>query len=215
MTLSDLLTYVRRIHNAETDTYWSDEEIRKLVEAGCNEIICILGLIEAVDTSITTVAGTQSYAFPSNVVYVRRAYYDNEPMKLVTQRIFDTRDPTGSGATGTPKEYFIWNNSLYLSPTPSDAKVLKLFVEKSQTTLTQNSDPILIPDILHYRLCDFVIAHMYAKDLNQSMTTMFMNRWLTSHLPAIRLFKRKNLRTGQARVIHDADSGLETDFGVN
>jgi hypothetical protein len=215
MTLSELLTYVRRIHNAETDTYWSDEEIRKLVEAGSNEIISILGLIEAVDTSITTVDGTQSYAFPSNVVYVRRVYFDSEPLKLVTQRIFDTRDPTGSGVAGKPQEYFIWNNMIYLSPTPDEAKVLKLFVEKSQSSLTQNTDTIEIPSVLHYRLADFVIAHMYAKDMNQSMANMFMNRWLGSHIPAFKLFKRKNLRTGGARTVHDADSGLETDFGVN
>lgn len=217
MTVTEALNYVRRMHNelnAQTP-FWSDAELYALMEAKANEVCSFIGLIEAKDTSLTSTASTADYAYPSNVIGIRRVWYNGIPLKYLNLRLFEQRFPQGVAPSGTPREFTVWNNTITLIPTPSESSIqITLFVEKKQSAITSASSTIDIPEVFHPALCDAVLSEMFAKDLNAGMSQMYQNKWLQFHIPNMRRFAKRKRRRGLPAVVVDADSVSETEFGV-
>lgn len=217
MTVTEVINYLRRMHNefnAQTP-FWSDAELFALIEAKCNEVLTVIGLIEAKDTSLTTTSGTADYAYPSNVIGIRRVYVDGIALKYLTFREFEARKPQGTAPSGTPREFMLWNNTITLIPTPSESSLqITLYVEKKQTPITTASVTIDIPEVFHPALCDAILSEMWAKDLNAGMAQMYQNKWLQFHIPNMRRFAKRRRKRGLPSVVVDADSALETEFGV-
>ena len=211
MTVTEFVTYVRNIHNAASDNNWSDAEIYSLTEARANEALSIIGLVQGLSTT-STVAGTQSYAYPSNVVFIKRVLYDGRGLKELTFREWEERVVSGTAPSGNPFEYMVWNNLIYLVPTPNAVGTLTIYSEKQQSAITSTSSTIDVPAVLHGRLADGVISMMYAKDLNSTMASFFEQKWQGVHMPAFREFKNK--RRGSNFLPGDSDTALNTDFGV-
>lgn len=211
MTITDFVTYVRNMHNATADSNWSDAEIYSLAEARANEITSIIGLIQGLSTQ-STVAGTQSYSYPSNAVFIKRVLYAGRGLKELTFREWEERVVSGTAPSGNPFEYMVWNNLIYLVPTPNAIATLTIYSENQQSSITSASSTIDIPSVLHGRLADGVISLMYAKDLNSQMATFFESKWNNSHMTAFREFKNK--RRGSCFLPGDSDTALNTDFGV-
>jgi len=213
MTITEAVDYVRRLHNAESDTNWSDAEIYSLFEAKSNEVMALIGLKEATATS-TSVAGTADYAYPTNAVHIRRVLYSGQALKRLNFRQYQARIVSGTAPSGTPREYTLWNDTITLVPVPdTSSDTITIYSENQQSSITSSSSTLDIPGVLHQALCDGVLWMMFAKDLNAQFMSMFKNRW-DEHKLMMREFVKRRRRTGSAATIVDTDSSLETEFGV-
>lgn len=215
MTLSQALDYVRNRHNAGGDDHWSDAEIYALITARCNEILSVIGMIEDVDTSITTVASTQSYALPSDTVFIKHVTYDGYPCVQIQLKEWEKQKEGNTTSEGRPEYYFLWDSSIYFVPTPDDAKQVVLFVEKEHAMITGDVgfDSIDIPSILHYRLLDGVIGDMFAKDLNAQLASFYENKWQNVHMKAFFQYKMLQKYRGKNPPVADPDS-MVSDEGI-
>jgi len=215
VTLSQFLDYVRRRHNAESDTYWSDQELYQLITARSNEILSIIGAVEGVDTSISTVAGTASYAWPSGVSALKAVLYDGELLQQVTFREWEQRKAAGTTPSGKPEQYVAWDRSIILIPIPTEAKTLTLYVEKYQGYIDNTSvTTISIPEELHFRLADGVLCDMAVKDLNLNMAQFYETKWNGIHKHEFHRWRARSRRRGKYALTQDSDTGVQTDMGV-
>lgn len=215
MTLAQFVDYVRNRHNAVNDNHWSDAEIYAMITARANEVLTIIGLIEATDTSTTTVASTQSYSIPSDANRLRAVLYDGELLQSVDFREWETEKAGSTTPEGTPTKYVQWNEQVLLIPIPDDAKTLTFYYYKEHPFIDGTTQTTIdIPSELHYRLADGVIADMFAKDLNPNMFDRYENKWINVHIPAFYKYLSMKKRNGRARIVGDSDSLSATDFGV-
>lgn len=112
--------------------------------------------MENIDTSITSVSGTQSYDLPTGYLEMRYVAYQTNPYTFLTflappdfMRVYNA----GEGS-GTPSHYTIIGSKIYLGMQPDAAKVLELGFFKRPTGLSavNTSNDILtnFPDIYLY-----------------------------------------------------------------
>jgi len=214
MTTPEFLEYCRGIHNADSDSFWSDTEIIGLINARIKEITSVLGLVPAtaVDTSVI---GTQAYNFPTDFQFIEHMLYDGNPIGHINFRQWETRKLSGITPTGTPKHYVIWNRQVLLVPTPVAAgDDITFYGYKSPSTLTGIADAIDIPEALHYRLADGVIGDMFVKDQNVQLAGRYEQKWISVHIPAIYEYKTQMEFADKYPVVTDSESSIESQYGV-
>lgn len=215
MTLTQFVDYVRNRHNASGDSNWSDSEIYSLITGRCNEVLSIIGLIEGTDTSTTTVASTQAYSLPSNTITIKALLYNGELLQPISFKEWEEEKSSGSTPTGTPKTYVVWNSQVLLIPTPDAANTLTFYIEKLHPLIDGSAQSTIdLPAVLHYRLADGVICDMAAKDMNQQMMTFYEQKWNQAHIPSFYRYAFLRKRRGRMRVVKDADTSINTDYGV-
>lgn len=215
MTLAQAIDHVRRRHNASSDANWSDAELYTLITARCNEILSVIGLIEALDTSITTVAATQSYAFPTNVVFIKKVLFDGYPVQNISPREAETLKEGNVVPSGRPEYWYEWNKTIYFIPTPSSAATVTLFAEKEHPFIDNSAQTTIdIPSILHARMLDGVLSDMFSKDLNQAFMVHYENLWNQKHMPAFHRYKMLLKYRGQIPPVIDPDSQQVSDKGI-
>jgi hypothetical protein len=221
VTLSQAVEYCKERHGSAPldEGYWSTAEIYRLITARCNEIVSIIGLIEGIDTSITSVDGTASYAFPANYEFIRHIQYDGYPLNLISFQEYEQEKMGNTMPEVSPPGYYaIWNETIIIVPTPSETgKTITIYGDKLHPVIdgiVGSQDTIDIPDILHFRLCDGVLADMYGKDLNTGMYDRYEAKWTKVHMPAFFQYKMlKKYRGGRPSIV-DSDSGYQTDYGT-
>lgn len=217
MTVTEVLDYVKRIMTetvAQTPN-WSDTELYSILERKCNEVLGVIGLIEGTDSTLTSVISQGDYTIPSTFTNIRRVYYANQPLKYLNRRQYESRLPSGISPSGTPREWTMWGNTLTLTPTPSVASdVIKILGEKLQSSITSSSSTIDLPPVFHGALCDAMLIDMFIKDLNSNLATFYQNKWTQFHVPMMKEFAKRRRRRGVPTVVIDADSVMETEFGI-
>jgi len=206
---------VRNRHNAASDSNWGDQEIYALMTARANEVLSVIGLIEAIDTSITTVSGTQGYAFPTNVVFVKKVLYNNYLVQQVDLRQADTVKEGNQWPSGRPEMCFEWNKTLYFVPIPDSAVTITLYVEKEHPYINNTTQTTLdLPSVLHFRMLDGVIGDMFSKDLNMPMVQHFETLWNQKHIPAFYEYRNQLKSRGKIEVLTDCDSDVSGLHGI-
>lgn len=216
MTITEAITYVKRLHNEDgaTQSNWSDNELYQLFFAKSQEVCAILGLIEATATD-TSVASQSDYNYPTNFIRIRRVRYNGQGLKYIPFREYEARASSGTAPEGTPREWTTWNNVITLMPTPNTSSdTITFYGEKQQSAISDSTGTLDIPAVFHPALCDAVIAEMFAKDLNTGMMQFYSNKWLNVHIPAMKEFAKRRRRVGGPITVADADSVLESDWGV-
>ena len=97
--------------------------------------------MEAVSTSITTVAGTQSYDLPTRYLELRYAMLQTSPytmLQYMTPADFFRVYNEGEG-TGMPVYYTIVGKKIYLGHSPDSANVLELGFFQRATALSSSN----------------------------------------------------------------------------
>lgn len=216
MTLADAVEYVRNRHNAAADSNWNDSEIYALITARCNEILSVLGLIEATDTSLTSVTGQQAYNFPTNVHFIKKITYDGYPVSLISLNEWEQEKTGGTDPSGRPVYWFEWNRQILFTPIPDETgKQITLYCEKEHPLINNTTQTTIdIPSILHTRMLDGVLVDMYAKDLNQSWANFYETKWNQVHMPAFYRYKMNLKYRGKNPPLLDADTATGNDLGV-
>lgn len=155
---------------------FSDSNYRPVVKIWINEAqrdVCLRADLSTQFTTstITTTAGTQGYALPSN--YARLGEkgnlsiptYDEILNELEDQDDFDDTTPS----SGKPTSYIIIGATLYLYPTPDAVYSLTLRYYKLPADLVNNTDEPEIPEQYHHLLEHYAQRKAYERESDRDM----------------------------------------------
>lgn len=202
MTPANIVESARRRYNAVGDSFFADDELYGLIYEAQLDIQQDTKIAESTDSSITTVDGTRTYAFPTNWISLKRVEYNGIPLFKID---FDEDDQiTGSRpdttGKGTPTSYFVWNETIYLRPVPDDAQTLKLYGYKQPADVTSGTDTLLLPEMFHYILIDYVTAEMAFKDNNNPVGSYYSTKYQRG-VERIRAWVARRKRNGAFAVV--------------
>ena len=203
MTPSEVETAARRKYNAVSDTFFSQAEILDLMFFACHQMARECLLIES-STTTATVIGTQTYAFPSNVISIKRITYDGMKLEPINFRLDDqlTALDSSTTSTGSPRYYWVWNKTLYLRPTPDAVETLTIYTYKEPSAITIAST-LEIPSMFHPMLVDYIVSEMAAKDSNFNTSTYYRGLWEKQVQEAKKWQKRYKQRDGFSSVMDE------------
>lgn len=216
MTLSQALDYLRYRMNEQgaASSYWADMELYQLISARAQIATSQMGLIEAKDTSTTTVASTQEYDWPTTAAAIVKVLYDGRLLQELSFREWELEKQSGVTPTGQPMGYVLHNRKIILVPTPDAAETLTIYQESYHPWIDAGTDTIDLDTVLHPALMDGVLADMSMKAQNIQMATFYENKWtghLQSTFPNFQLRKSQRSRAG---VLIDSDTSPATSHGL-
>ncbi len=203
MTTAEVETAARRKINAVSSTFWSQTEIMDLIYQGCLEMAREALVVENTYTT-TSVADQQEYAYPTNVISIKRVTYNGYKVEPITFRQGDSISLSNAitVTTGTPQGYAMWDETLYFYPTPSASSVtIKVFAQVEPQAVTSTST-LEIPSQFHMDLVDFVVGEMHAKDENFELANWYNSRWEKAKMRA-KAWKAKSKRGDAPASVHD------------
>lgn len=174
MTPAEIETQARNRYNASGDPHFTSAELRNAIYQGELELAHEASVIEAVTTT-ASVASTQTIAFPTNCIGIKRIEYDGD--KLIQGILDDDPKTSTTEQTGTPGKYAIWNDTIYLYPTPDSVKTVKIFHYNEPAEVTTSSTTMSVPARYHTDIIDLVLSIMYAKDQNTAMARYHRDLW--------------------------------------
>jgi hypothetical protein len=177
MTPLEVVTFARQQYNAVGDTFFSDPEMYSLIKMAQTELATKAKCIERV-YSTTTVAGTQTYDFPTLAIEIKRVTYDGYVLEPITFREDDllTAYDQATTSQGSPRYVAVWNRTLYLRPIPDSALTLLIqaVIGPDDVSATSTLD---VPALFHIDLADFLLWKMAVKDKNWSAADYFKKIW--------------------------------------
>lgn len=178
MTPTQLNTAIRQRYNATNDDFWSDQEIYDYLYQGCLELANDCLLIERV-FSTTSVVLQQEYDWPTNAISIKRVTYNGKKISPMTFRDDDILTYLNQTITsvGTPTNYAVFNNVMYLRPIPDTAALtIKVwaYVQPQEITVASTLE---LPVQYHMMLINFVVSQMSAKDKNYEGASYYQGLW--------------------------------------
>lgn len=217
MTPEEVETAARNRYNAASDTFFSQAEAFDLIYQAetilAQETLCI----ETRDTSITTVAGTRAYPFPTNVIDVKRVEYDGRRLTKIDVNEDDILTALSADTTtqGTPAYYFIWNDTIYLREIPDAEETLTLYGHKLPTALSTSpiSTSLSVPTRHHTKLVLFLQAHFAGKDKDYDGFQILLARW-DKEVEAARKYEARRKRVDAFAYVKDEESQVMSQLGV-
>ncbi len=212
MTPQQLEAAARRRYNSENSTFWSQDEVFKVISEAEMVLATECLNIEGVDTSISTVIGTRAYALPTSpaVLGLKRVEWNGRRLTKIDLSDDDELTLYNANTTsqGTPQWYAEWDGYIYLRPIPAEVKVLKLYTYEEPALLTTASITLSTPVRCHLPMIDYVTAQMAFKDENYAAYDRMMAHW-AKFVEKEKAFTKKKKRT-------DSFATVKTDegFGV-
>lgn len=215
MTPAQIEEAARRRYNAVGDTFFSQDELFKVIWEAEQELALEAYAIEGKDTSISTVAGTRTYSMPSLYFGIKRVEYDGVRLHRIDDRDDDLLTLSNSTTTdqGSPLYYWLWNDVIYLRPIPDAVKTLTIYGYKEATLLTTASTTLSVPTRCHSKIINYVAAIIAAKDENFQTSDRFMNMWREDLKREI-AFTRRKKRTDSFASVKDEDAMALTILGA-
>lgn len=216
ISLSTLINIVRsRYNSADQDPFFSDEYIRYLVWEA-ESVLAKEGWV--IEDTVTTVSvdGTRTYTFPENTIAIKEIRYDNKLLAPVEMKFDPKTDATEP--EGTPRQYGIWDDVIYLFPTPdtsADVIAVKRFVYPS--VLSSNISPLNVPTEYQVDVANFILANMAAKDQNLALSAFYMSMWQAT-VEKAKQQRKKRLRKDRITRVKDYYFGSDDftfgDYGI-
>lgn len=177
-TLGLIATMVRDRLDELVPAFWTEEQIRRWINEGCQDIARRSQTLQTSST-ISAVAGTQSYTLPATVLQVNRIEYKRTGDSNVYALEFrenNTMDPIWFlGKTihrATPTYYTTWGYpptvTMLLYPTPDAAGTITVYYYKQATQLatdgSADSSSVDIPQGWEDLLIDYAEYSALRKD---------------------------------------------------
>jgi hypothetical protein len=203
LTVTELETMIRQETNTVGDTFWSSEEIQRLMWQAHLELAREAMLIERTYTT-TSVVSQQEYDYPTNTISIKRVTYDGEKLEPITMREDDalTLSDSATLSVGKPKYYFVWNETLYLRPVPDTSGLtIKIFsFNEPQRIVSTSAFEIpcqFIPDTKY-----FVMSAMAAKEGDFNKSQYYRGLWDKVVMNA-KKWSKKRLRGDSFAAVQD------------
>lgn len=198
MIPSEIVTAARNGYNALGDNFYSDAELYALIDDASQQMVDEGLVIEATDSSITTVSGTRVYSFPTYWIGIKRVEWNGRPLRKIDFKIDDdlTADAPNTTATGTPLYYFEFDDQIYLRPVPDSAQTLKLFGFKEPTPVTTASQTLEVPTKWHMSIVKYLTSYIALKDENPSVADRWLSKFEGDLVKVRRWAQRKKVTGG-------------------
>jgi hypothetical protein len=207
----------RRKYNSVGSSFYSSAEIWDLIYQAELEIARETKMLEGrTVVSGGTVAGTQSYAYPTGVLEIKRIEVDGVKLKKIDMREDDRITLLNANSTeqGEPLYYFDWGSTIYFRPIPDTSSVeIKIYYYKEPARVTDAAQVLEIPALFHMSIVDRVVAEMALKDGNQAMADRYFAIWYDRHLPSAMKWTRKRKTGDGFSVVRDEDDVVGTVLG--
>jgi len=225
MQASQILTDVRRELLETTGAFWSDTELLRLLNRAELDIVNRSRILED-QAFLSTTQGVADYPLPNNwlsaklaLINTKESASDNdswqrlEPTNL--EKMGQERPNfkrADSDAQGTPLKYWIWNDRIYLYPTP-DAMVtgnLYLYYKAKPIPITITSQSISIDDTLAEGLIAYILWKAWSKAKETSLAEEQKGIYV-SYVGEARRWAKK--RSGDQRYKFDIISSIPFNEG--
>jgi hypothetical protein len=215
MTPAEVEEQARRRYNVLNDSFYSSDEIYKSIYQAEMILAREANVIEASDTSTSTVAGTRAYAYPTRCLGIKRLEYAGAKLKPIEFREDDSLTLSNSASTsqGTPQYYVEWDDTAYLRPIPDAVGTLTFYFYSEPTPLTTSSTTLSTPVRCHIHLVDYVVAELAAKEGNFDVSDRYMDKW-NDYLAKEKAQTAKRKRRDGFAVVKDEESLSETILGA-
>jgi hypothetical protein len=211
VTPTTLELYCRQRYNAIGDAMFSESEMLAYIWDAQMQLAKETWCIRDVYTT-TTVASQQEYPFPTQTLAIKRLTVNGDEAEPRT--LEEVLDLTSSAAspTGLSYIYAIWNEVLYLGPTPDGAYPLKIFSVNEPAEVTTSST-LEVPTRYQMDLADYVNEQMCIKDKNYVGAQVYAGKWAEKVMKA-KAQERKILRGQQFSWVRDSDRDLDVWGGL-
>lgn len=181
MNLGEIITAVQRQFGDESEVQVKKLDIiRWANQAG----IDIARKTECVQDHAQTSSLTSdnSYTLPENYLGIRRVTYDDIVLQPTSMEIIDQDMPSRDKApvqTGTPVQYYIWANTLYLHPAPQAGGTgnLDIFYYRTPALVSGNEDIIEIPAYYHEDVIRYCLARAKELDNDHDVSRVVMQEY--------------------------------------
>jgi len=191
LTVSDLMERARQRYNAVGDDFFSDQMLRDAIFDAQTDLAKEGYVIEKTFET-TSVAAQREYTYPENTLSIKEVRYDSDQLQKVSLR--DDPKTSNDDPTGTPADYAIWDEVIYLYPTPDttgDTIQIKCYAYPQD--ITSNTDNIEVPQEYREDIITYVNYLMAQKDQNFTLADRLLARWQDAIFKAQRQ-RQKRLR---------------------
>jgi hypothetical protein len=211
VTPTTLELYCRQRYNAIGDAMFSESEMLAYIWDAQMQLAKETWCIRDVYTT-TTVASQQEYPFPTQTLAIKRLTVNGDEAEPRT--LEEVLDLTSSAAspTGLSYIYAIWNEVLYLGPTPDGAYPLKIFSVNEPAEVSVDST-LEVPSRYQLDLADYVNEQMCIKDKNYVGAQVYAAKWAEKVMKA-KAQERKLLRGQRFSWVRDTDRDLDVSGGL-
>ena len=180
MKASEIITDVRRELLESQAAFWSDAELLRHLNRAELDFVNRTRILEDIAT-LSTTAGTMDYQLPPNWSSVKLVLYNRKESttdddawvrlrptsleKIAQEHPNFLATEAVSNQEGTPSQYFIWEDRIYIYPAPRNSKDsdLKLFYKAKPIALTSTSQSINIDDSLSEALTAYILWRAWKK----------------------------------------------------
>lgn len=181
--MQDVITRVKRQFGDESGVQITDDDIMRYINDAQHEIVAHNeSVLEATDTQ-DLVAGTNNYAFPVDLMVLRSIRFkfsdmlSYEVLKGYSLQEFDSmiRDWDGTHhGEGTPYIYTVYDNTIYIFPTPNTDSTdgLKILYSQNPTEVTLITDELSLPLIYHNAICKYCMREANVLDEDYEASAM-------------------------------------------
>lgn len=191
LTVSDLMERARQRYNAVGDDFFSDQMLRDAIFDAQTDLAKEGYVIEKTFET-TSVADQREYTYPENTLSIKEVRYDSDKLQKVSLR--DDPKTSNDDPTGTPADYAIWDEVIYLYPTPDttgDTIQIKCYAYPQD--ITSNTDNIEVPQEYREDIITYINYIMAQKDQNFTLADRLLARWQDAIFKAQRQ-RQKRLR---------------------
>lgn len=216
MTITQLIDLARAMYNADGDTFFSEALFLELISLAEQELALETDCIEDVTTDVS-VASQQQYSYPTNTAKLKRVEYKGQKLQPITFRELDAltlNNDVSSLTTGTPYYYAVFDEVVYLHPTPdTSSDEIKYYRTKKAARLTATTDTLATPAEWHHAIALFLVANMHLKDKDFNGYQVLLGQWRNEVARAKRQ-RRKRLRGDSFAAVQDEETLPTTLIGV-
>jgi len=188
VTVDTIIDRVRYDLNETTASFWSDTELRQWINEAIWEINSKTRCLERSTFTQALAEDDYDYSITGDWLSIETIIHDsgvttgdtdtNEASRrLHTLKRIDIRDYGHTRETGRPKQYAIWNDTLYVWPIPDSDQsgtTLILFAVNLPTSITSGSSATETPAYFDHAIVNYTKAKAYFKDKRDAKGNYYM-----------------------------------------
>ena len=192
--VSTLITRARTRINETSTTFHTEANLIAYADEGQKYAVRETKCLEDIDTATVIVSGTQNYAIPTDYIAIRRIIFDGKKLFKIDFEEIDEAELDEADLTGTPTEYYIWNDYIYLLPIPGSSdvgKTLKIFYYKSPVTIDASTDTLETKEVYDDAIICYMTYLALVKDSESDLSNLDKADYMMSECNA-KLMSIKN-----------------------
>jgi hypothetical protein len=175
MLVSKMISTVQNLFGDTSEAQITPAEIIDWLNEGQRRIARDTGWIsERAETDV--IAGQRGYELPPDIITMERLELDGAKLPRTTLQMIDNEEPIHTTKEGAPTKYYIWGNTLYLYPTPTESGSgnLDMWYKKMPVLIQSDADSAELPESMHDAMVRFALGRAKEKDEETSDAQVIM-----------------------------------------